>query len=386
MGNAGKRSTKIKLLSILLLLAIFVRPGLGIYKQRESFFRDGFKQNFESFSKLYYSSQYVKKENPNIIPDGILESFAGGIFLKGLNPILIVHDQPPFGRYLTALSIFLFDNPNTILIPLMFVSIIGIFLLGKVVLGNSLAALVPVLIFVNEPLFLSKLDYGPLLEPIQLPFIIFALYFFIRGVNKEKKYLLWFILTSLMLGFVISIRFFVLGAGLVLAMLLFFLWQKAFNKKLAVFLLTLPLSLIVLILSYTRTLQSGYSVFQIFGIQKYILFYHQSKFILPFSFWDLFLFNRWHTWWGERSIISDSQWIILWPISFFLIVVFLIFVLRKQMVFNNAEKILFLWVGVFSLMLSTGYTSTRYFLPLVPFLYILATAFSINFFKRLKKR
>lgn len=373
-----------KLLYFFLVVVIFIRPGLGIYKQRESFFRDGYKQSFESFSKLYYSSQYVKKENPNIIPDGILESFAGGIFLKGLNPILIVHDQPPLGRYLTALSIFLFDNPSTILIPLMLASIAGIFLLGKAVLGHTLAALVPVLIFVNEPLFLSKLDYGPLLEPIQLPFIIFALYFFIKGINKKNGYLSWFILTSLMLGFVISIRFFVLGAGLVLAMLLFFLWQRAFNKKLAIFLLTLPLSLIVLILSYIRTLQSGYSVFQIFGIQKYILFYQKSKFILPFSFWDLFLFNRWHTWWGDRSIISDSQWVVLWPISFFLIVAFLIFVFKKQMLLNSAEKILFLWVGVICLMLSTGYTSTRYFLPLVPFLYILATSFVIKVL-RLKK-
>lgn len=374
-----------KLLYFFLVVIIFIRPSAAIYQQRETFFTGGYSGRFETFSKLYYSSQYVKKENPNIIPDGTLESFAAGVFLKGLNPILIVHDQPPLGRYLIALSIFLFDNSDVVLIPLMTASIAGIFLIGKKILRNTLAALVPVAVFVNEPLFLSKFNYGPLLEPIQLPFIIFSLYFFVRGI-EEKHHWLWFILTSLMLGFVISIRFFILGAGLVLAMLLFFLWQKTFNKKLILFLLSLPLSLVILILSYLKTLQAGYSVFQIFGIQKYILFYHQSKFILPFSFWDLVLFNRWHTWWGERSISSDSEWIIFWPISFFLTAAFLIFALRKKLVLNNTEKILFLWVGVLSLMLSTGYTSTRYFLPLVPFLYILAVSFLIKIFTRLNKK
>lgn len=377
MGAAKKESIRKTLLFSILLLIIFIRPAQAVYRQKENLFTGGYSKRYETFRNLYYSSQYVKKQNPGIIPDNTLESFAAGAFLKGLNPILIVHDQPPLGRYIIALSIFLFDNPATIIASLMFASALGIFLLGKLAMNNTFAALIPVGIFVNEPLFLNKFEYAPLLEPIQLPFIIFALYFFTKGV-LEKKYFRWFVLTSLMLGFVISIKFFVLGAGLLLAMLLFFLWERRVDKKVILFLLSLPLSLVVLVLSYTRTLQSGYSIFQIFGIQKYILFYQQSKFILPFSFWDLFLFNRWHTWWGSKAISSDPQWIIFWPISLALTLVFLIlviFVRKKQMVFNSAEKIIFLWILVLCIMLSTGYTSTRYFLPLVPFLYILAVSF-----------
>lgn len=374
MGIAKKKSVKKILLFFILLLIVFIGPIGAIYKQKDGLFTGGYSKRYETFRNLYYSSQYVKKQNPGIIPDNTLESFAAGVFLKGLNPILIVHDQPPLGRYIVALSIFLFDNPATIIVPLMFVSALGIFLLGKLAMNNIFTALIPVAIFVNEPLFLTKFEYAPLLEPIQLPFIIFALYFFIKGV-LEKKYFRWFAATSIMLGFVISIRFFALGAGLLLAMLLFFLWERRVDKKVILFLLSLPLSLVVLVFSYTRTLQSGYSIFQIFGIQKYILFYQQSKFILPFSFWDLLLFNRWHTWWGTRAISSDSQWIIFWPIALVLTLAFLILVIKKQMIFNSAEKIIFLWVGVLCIMLSTGYTSTRYFLPLVPFLYILAVSF-----------
>lgn len=369
-----------RLFYVILLIVIFIRPVVAVYNQRHSFFTPGYSKRYEQLRKLYYSSQYVKKQNPSIIPDQTLEAFAGGIFLKGINPILIIHDQPPLGRYIIALSIKLFDNPSTIFIPLLGFSLLGIFLIGRLAIGSALLASIPVAIFANEPLFLGKISTGPLLESIQLPFIILALYFFTKAIY-EKKYPHWFILTSVMLGFVISIRFFVLGAGLFLAMLFFFLLQKRIDRKIVSFLLFLPLSLMVLVLSYTKTLQSGYSIIQIFGIQKYILSYQQSKFILPFSFWDLLLFNKWHTWWGTNAISQDPQWIIFWPVALILTAVFLILVIIKRVVINDAEKIIFFWVGVVCIILSTGYTSTRYFLPLIPFLYILAVSFLTRFFK-----
>lgn len=370
---------------VLFLIAVLIRPIQLLYNQRDVFFSPGYEKRYELFKNLYYSSQYVQKINPGIIPDNTLESFAGGIFIKGLNPILIVHDQPPLGRYLIGLSIFLFDNPNTLTVPLLIFTGIGIFLISRIIIQDLLFSIIPVAVFINEPLFLSKFIYTPLLEPIQLPFIVFSLYFFIKGV-LDKKYISWFILTSLMLGFVISIRFFILGGGIVLSMMLYLLSQKVDIKKFLVFLLTLPLSLIVLLLSYSKTIIAGYSILQIFGIQKYIFFYHASKFILPLSFWDLLLFNRWHTWWGSRAITSDQQWVIFWPITAIFTVVFLIMVLTKKMSISKPEIIIFLWIGVIVIMLSTGHTSTRYFLSLIPFLYILAVSFAYRFLKRLDYR
>lgn len=368
----------------ILLIAVFIRPVQLLYSQRDIFFSSGYEKRYELLKTLYYSSQYVKKKNPGIIPDDALESFAGGIFLKGLNPILIVHDQPPLGRYIIGLSIFLFDNPNTITIPLLIFAGTGIFLISKIIIRNSLFSIIPLAIFINEPLFLNKLIYTPLLEPLQLPFIILSVYFFIKGITGKKP-IRWFIACSLMLGFVISIRFFVLGAGLLFGMILYFLIEKKVQKKIIQFLFTLPLALLVLILSYVKTLQNGYSVFQIFGIQKYILFYHSSKFTLPFSFWDLLLFNRWHTWWGTYAISSDDQWIIIWPVATLISGAFLILALLKKIFLNPSEKIVFLSVGALCAMFSVGYTSTRYFLPVLPLFYILAIAFVTKYVLRVIK-
>lgn len=364
-------------LFLLALFIVFFYPAFTVFKQKNVFLGRGYTENYKALKNLYYSSQYAKKDHPSIIPDEALESFAGGIFLEGLNPILIVHDQPPLGRYIIALSIFLFDNASTIIVPLLCFSILGIYLLSYKVLSNIFTALIPVGIFSNEPLFINKLFYNPLLEPIQLPFIIFSIYFFIVGLDKKKP-IPWFALSSIMLGFVISIRFFILGLALLMAMLAIFLVEKGISKKMMYFLFTLPLSLVVLVCSYTKTLQAGYSVLQIFGIQKYILFYQKSKFILPFSFWDLILFNRWHTWWGSNAILSDPQWILIWPIALIITLLYLVLYILKKISFSMSEKILLSWVFFLCCMLSVGYTSTRYFLPLLPFLYILSVSFLVK--------
>ncbi len=376
---------KKNILLVFLLCIFLIRPLFVFYEHKDNFFSKGYQSRYEDLKKMYYSSQYMKKQKPAIIPDETLESFAAGAFLKGMNPILIVHDQPPLGRYITAFSIYLFDNPNTIILGLLILSLIGIYLIAYEVLKNAVLSVVSVGLFANESLFLNKFHYIPLLEPIQLPFIIFALYFFIRGI-KSKKSLRWFLLTSLMLGFVISIRFFVLGGVLVSVMLFYLLVFLRDRKTLIIFLLSLPVALIVLIASYTRTIQLGYSILNVFGIQKYILAYHKSKFILPFTFWDLLFFNRWHTWWGNYAVSFDPEWSILWPLFTILSFLSVVFSFIKKIKLSSAEIIILLWVAAYSLMLSAGYTSTRYFLPLTPFLYIIGISFLYKAFRVMKNR
>lgn len=386
MGIAGKkmkffsRNSFKQIAIILLCLFIFFKLGNIIFSKKDVYFNRDYSAKYESLKSVYYSSQYVKKVNPGIIPDNGLEAFAGGIFLKGLNPILIVHDQPPLGRYITSLSILIFDNANTINLFLQFLSLLGIYFIANLVFNNSLFSFIVLSIFIQEPLFIDKFSYTPLLETIQFPFIVFALYFFIKAI-QAKKYKHWFILTSLMLGFVISIRFFSLGAVELASMLFYFLLRKEFNKKLIFFMITLPLSLAVLIFSYTRTIMDGYTMLQIFGIQKYILTYHKSKLILPFTVWDLLLFNKWHTWWGDRSISSDSQWTVLWPISTILSYIQMGVVLFRKTFVNDAEIIISLWVVSYTAFLSVGFSSVRYFLPLIPFIYILAFSFMLKIAK-----
>jgi len=296
--------------------------------------------------------------------------------LTGVNPILIVTDHPPLGRYIIALSILLFDNEVTIPAILNIVSLIALLLVSRLVIKNKYLAVIPVAIFASQQLFITKLYTLPLGEPIQLPFILLSLYFFMKSI-QSKKYIFWYILTSLFIGAVISIRFFVLGAALAGALILYLLLKKQI-KRAAILIATFPLSLGVLLASYFETFLAGYSLKKVLGIQKYILVYHKSAFTNPLSYWDLLLFNKWHTWWGNYAISSDPQWSILWPVSIFMVLGYFALVIWKKLKISEYELVLLLWLGCYSLVLSVGYTSTRYFLPIVSLLYILAASFVIK--------
>lgn len=363
-------------LFLILLFALLVNPFSVLFKNQSSYFSKGYNNQYESLKKAYYSSQYVNKHPTGSMPDETLEAFAGGIFLHGLNPILIVHDQPPLGRYIIALSILIFDNEKTIPVLLLIISAIGIYLISLQVLKNNFLALIPFGLFINAPMFLNKFSYIPLLEPIQFPFILFALYTFIIGIQK-KRYAHWFVMTGLLIGFVISIRYFILGIVLASSFLLYLLLHKKIKMSM-ILTSSLLMSLMILLISYFQTFKAGYSLIKILGIQKYIFFYHKSAFAQPFSYWDLLLFNKWHTWWENNAVLSDAEWSILWPIAAAVIVLFVVFALFKKVKLNQAEIVLLLWVTLYSMMLSVGYTSTRYFLPLIPFLYILATSFIVK--------
>ena len=364
------------ILFVVLLLITIIQPLFIIWQQRDEYFGRGYADHFEEFKSGYYSSQYATDTFTTIITDEYLESFAAGAFLQGINPILIHHDQPPLGRYIIALSILVFDNQKTIPFLLLLVSALGIYLVSLQILKNRFLALIPFGLFINQLMFLHKFTFIPLLEPIQFPFILFALFMFICGVQK-KNYLPWFLLTALLIGCIVSIRYFVLGGALVLALSLFLLFEKQIKQGI-VFLGTLCIALFVLLASYFKTFIDGYSLIQVLGIQKYIFVYHKSAFAEPFSYWDLLLFNRWHTWWGDRAITSDAEWSILWPISVGIIILFVGFTLWKNITLSKGEWVLIFWISIYSMMLSFGYTSTRYFLPLIPFLYILATSFVVR--------
>lgn len=360
-----------------LLGFIATKPLIIIAQSYERFFSGGYEKRYESLKNSYLSSQYVQKENPNIIPDEAFEEYAAGAFLKGLNPILIVHDHPPLGRYILSLSVFVFDNARTITIPLYFLSLLGLYLIAKKAINDSLFSLIPIAFFSNEPLLFNKLIYTPLPEIIQYPFIIFSFYFFLRYLGSSKA-VMWAVLTAITLGFVISTRVFVTGGLMMAVMILSLLILRVSLRKLVAFAAFLPLSFVVLWLSYTVSIIQSGNILAPVGIQKYILSYHNSKFILPFSFWDLLLFNRWHTWWGGREILRDASWVFLWPASVLLSFLYFVVFAFKKISLNNTEKVLFLWLIAYSLLLSLGYTSTRYFMPIVPFLYILSTSFIIK--------
>jgi hypothetical protein len=134
----------------------------------------------------------------------------------------------------------------------------------------------------------------------------------------------------------------------------------------------LPVSLMVLLLSYIRVFSFGYTVSKFLGIQKWVYLYHNSFLILPFSVWPLLLFNQWYVWFGNKLVISDGQWLFTWPIITIISMITIILYLLKKIPKEKKLEVLMAWVFTYLLFLSFGQVFSRYFVILIPILYIIS--------------
>jgi hypothetical protein len=344
---------------------------VAIFASKDKYLKFNFREEFKQLKVFYADSQYISKNPKYIIPDETINAYAGWEYLKGVNPVLIAADTPPLGRYMIGLSGFIFNNVNIITIIFSVLSLFLMYLVGKQIFKSSLFALIPPLLSSFELIFKNQIIYSPLLDIFQLVFLLSIFYFFNNAV-KGKRIKLSFVLVSVFIGLFISTKFFITGITIVFALILVLILNRDF-KKLKILLLTLPISIFILLLSYSRVLAFGYSFREILGIQKYVYIYHKSQLILPFTIWPLILLNKWFVWYGDKKIISDSQWLITWPIITITSIIAFFLYPFKKIKRNKSLEILLVWAASYLLFFSIGQITPRYLVILIPVLYMIST-------------
>lgn len=359
-----------KAIQIILLLLIIFNFSSTVWQYKDKYLVSNYWQNFPALEKVFLNSQYVNKHPVGWAPDEVVFSYAGGKLIQGTNPVLVVPDAPPLGKYIIGLSAVIFNNDSTFILLSGVLSLILLYFLSLQIFSNKTLALLPSLFLSFEPIFKNQLIYTPLMDIFQLVFILCIFIFFNKG-NLSKKSLLYFSLANLFLGFFIATKFFITGLTIVAAWYLVLLLNK--NKKGIINLsISLPISVFVLLLSYARVFAFGYTINKFLGIQKWVFLYHKSFLILPFSVWPLLLLNKWYVWFGNKPVISDGQWLITWPIITILSIVTIILYLLKKIPKNRSIEILMVWFAIYMLFLSFGEIFSRYFVILIPILYIIS--------------
>lgn len=319
---------------------------------------------YRGYQSAYDSSQYRRKENAGLIPDETVFSYAAGAYARGVDPILINSEHTPLGKYLIGFFILLMKNDKFIVLPSATLTLIAVWIIGWMTIKDKIAALVPVAVLATEPLFLNQIRTAPLLDIIQLPWILFAIAAFLWERRKGK-----FLITAVMIGLVMATKTIVPGILLVMTFVAFLFLQRKWNHIMQL-ILWLFISVVIFVASYARTFMSGYTIADFIGFQKWIFLYQKSKLIFPFSVWRLLLFNQWQAWWGDMSIISADDWKWTWPVSTLLGFVAMGLFAARRVSTKEPIALLILWVAVYSAFLSLGVVSSRFFLPLFPVSYI----------------
>lgn len=355
------------LTGLFLLIIIFINLVTGIIPYIEKYPKPDYWQRFPALKKKYYDSIYANKKGP-FIRDEYVYSFAAGSLLKGVSPVLVNPETPPLGKYFISLSILLFKNEHMVSLIFGFFSLLMLFLVGKQIFSNWTIALIPLVILSFEPLFINQLVITPLLDIIQLAFLLSFFYFFNRAISS-KKYVTHFVLSSIMVGGFISTKFFGTGVSLVGAGAIVLLLRKDI-KKLIYFAISLILAPLLLLLNYLQLLFSNYNLMSFLGVQKWIFLYNTGHLTKLFTFFPLFLFNIWYSWW-DNSVMSDSQWRITWPLSFITFLIALYFYWREKKLRNRSLDIVLVWTVLYILLLQSGYMSARYFVLLLPPIFLI---------------
>lgn len=372
-------------IGFILIMVIFTNVFSVVNSQKEKYTTTSFWQNLSGLKQIYLDSQYVNKHPKGWIPDEVVNAYAGGAYVQGVSPILIAPDTPPLGRYLIGLSALLFNNENIITLLSAIGSLIMMYLIGMQVFKKHLLALLPPLFISFEPLFFNQLIYTPLLDIIQLFFLLLGFYFFNLALLTKNKQVFFFILANIFLGCFIATKFYITGITVAAAWIatLFILRR---TKDMLLLFATLPIAGIVLLLTYVRVLFDHYPLLKFLGIQKYVFLYHKSQLMYPFSVWALLLFNKWYVWFGSNPIISDAQWRISWPLITFGTFITGILMLVKKIKISLPVIPLLSWVIIYLLFFSAGQITSRYFVILIPVMYIVALYGLVYMFALLSKK
>jgi len=325
-----------------------------------------FQEEFDPaiHQKLYSQSQYVMENPKSVIPDEIVYAHSAWQYLHGMDPIMLNAEQPPLGKYLIGLSELWFNNSRFTGPLFNFLTLIAIYLLANIILKSRLLSSIIILIFSFEKLFIAQVRYSPTLDNIQVAFILFSLYFFIKAILKKKTPFI----SLVFLGLVISTKFWITGVILYLTYFTFLVFGKN-RKQIYNFLVFSPIVGMVNLVSYLPSfIFYNLSLRSYVGLQKYIYVWHSGKLqpdlIAPF---DLLLFNKWH---HIGTIVPSVDWQITWPVITLVSLIGIVYTVYRfkktdpKLLFLNLYIVFYIGLLIFS------DTNARYLLPLIPILYI----------------
>src|SRR3989344_3442462 len=304
--------------------------------------------NFNNYKSAYDDSQYVGGKG--LIPDQAVYRYAAGAYIEGVSPLKINPETPPLGKYILGLSVFFFKNTTQAIVLSAIMTLVILYALSKSLLKETYASLGVVAFFSFEELFLNQFAVSPLLDIIQLPFILLSLYFFYR--SNVSGHIFYYVAAGLCLGFVIGSKTMITGILIVITWFLFIIIKRNYEQLIRIFLISFPVALSVLLISYVRIFLDGNTIGYFIAVQKWVLLYQQSKLQFPFSVWQLIFFNRWQTWWGDYRIIQADDWSIAWPVITLSTFLYIGIKIIKRNKWGSLEMICVIWIAIYSIFLS----------------------------------
>ncbi|KKQ01964.1 MAG: hypothetical protein US11_C0002G0023 [Candidatus Roizmanbacteria bacterium GW2011_GWA2_36_23] len=372
---------KLKLaVTIFFIVVSLINVLIPIYQNKVKFLE---KFDPKLYEKKYNNSQYVIPQSRTPISDEELVSYAGYRYATGMNPVLINSDHPPFGKYLIGWITILTGNNR---IPSVIFGLANIIIIAAIIyfLTKSLFFSFMGVFFLSlDSMFIDQIIHSPILDIIQVFFILLYIFLFIIWIKKPSYLILS--ANCLILGMLASIKLYFPALLLLGTTSAYLILVKKSRKSIIVHILA---NAIGGFFTYTATyfiyFTNGNSFRNFLGTQKWIFLFWKNNSVQSSQFigdaLTLVLFNQWKVWWGNKAYIQFERWNILWPIFFLIGIGISLAVLWKYKKYVKIaparmlqSSVLFfsLWIFVVTVYLNLLPISPRYLLILYFPIYIL---------------
>lgn len=365
-----------KISIIFCFLVIIIQFAQIIYFQRSAFLT---KYDVEYWKDRYEHSQYQLPLSKRIIGDDGLFAYAGYRLINGDSPFSINIDKPPAAKYLFGLSILLFENPLYVVLVFGICSLIVFFFIANHLLKDVRLAVLATTFLFLDPLFFTQLWITGL-DLIQLFFLLLNIFLLIN-IKKLRGYNIFVILGSgLSLGLFVEVKPPVLFP-IIFILETIFLWYRGLKKESLFFFLSL---MVGVFLPYLRFMFLGNGIIDILKVHKFMAsIYLESQLKTHVGAIWLTLFAGKFPNIVTGSLISVSEWWIMWPVvtSLGIIMAILSLFSRRTPIFHKGLSIFILTLLVV-LTLIPSYP--RYLVIALPFLYLFGIKFTQIFFNKAK--
>lgn len=292
-----------------------------------------------------------------ILNDSEIYQASGYLYAKGASPISYDFQHPAFVKYLYGFSTVFTGNPYWVQIIFGAILLLLTYFLSTKLIKNKWLAMIPPILILIDPLFKNVLD-GAYLDMGQS---VFALLFVILAVYYPEK----FILQGIILGLFAASKFWsTTGIFFVIVYGYKFLKKEKINFK-RIF-MSLIAAFITFSLVYIKAFFDAGGAFNIFvflGKELKFMLSHNSAEGIGGSI-ILFVSGYFAPWW-KAGIDRAGDWNMLWPIG----LAASIFLAIKAK-FREKESLFFVLPFFYLLLTSTGVPFTRYFLIILPYIYI----------------
>lgn len=344
-----------KIILPIILLILFLQISFTIFQ-----YKNNYLSKFDShyWQQRYLHSQWVVPDSKESIGDDGLYIYAGWEYIHGKDPSLLNAEMPPFGKYLIGLSEIIFANQNIFALICGLLTLVSFFILNKIIFKDTILAILPVMLLSSDSLFYNQLK-APYLDTLYLALLIFTFIF----ILKKKLFL-----GNIFLGLTIATKSSLSSFILIVSVVLIYLFYMKNKKQIKKFLVFLPVSIIIFLMTYLRFFLLGHNLLDFLKLQKWILaFYETGAKGNPAAVWQILFTGKWPNWFGPVQTVNE--WTIFWPLALVASIYFLYIVLlhRRQ----NKSTLLGFWIIVYLLFLTIVPVWPRYLLLVLPFMYTL---------------